>query len=143
MNQDSHLKKPSNRTVIAHLQDAIYLQVLGDRVGGSVCYQENCIGFADHPVPHFNVTSMPVGQPCPHHSHAQLGIVMVVELPAEAQEEIMTHRTNLPYILQHRRTTKALLTVIVDWMQSSITWKSAMSNLLDWVGCGCVCGQPS
>lgn len=61
-------------------------------------HQENSIGFADHPMPHFDVTSMPVGKSCPHHSHAQLGIVMVVEFPAEAQKVIMTHYLNRPYI---------------------------------------------
>lgn len=98
MHQNSHFKRPSNKTVIVHLQVAIYLQVLGNWVGGSVCHQENCVGFADHPMSHFDVASMPVGQPCPHHSHAQLGIVVVVELPAEAQKIIMTYRANLPYI---------------------------------------------
>lgn len=49
-----------------------------------MCHQENGIGFADHPMPHLNVPSMPVGQPRPHHSHAQLGIVGVVELPVGA-----------------------------------------------------------
>lgn len=48
-------------------------------------HQEDGVGFADHPVPHLDVTSVPVGQACPHHGHAQLGIVGVVELPAEAQ----------------------------------------------------------
>ena len=56
-----------------------------------MCDQENGIGFADHPVPHFNVTSMPVGQPSPHHSHAQLGIIGVVELPIGAYKIIITH----------------------------------------------------
>lgn len=61
-------------------------------------HQEDGVGFADHPVPHLNVTSMPVGQPCPHHGHAQLGIVGMVELPVWTQHIIVTDNPNLPYI---------------------------------------------
>lgn len=46
-----------------------------------MCDQEDGISFADHAMPHFNVASMPVGQPCPHDGHAQLGIVVMVQLP--------------------------------------------------------------
>ena len=48
---------------------------------GSMCDQEDGISFADHAMPHLNVASMPVGQPCPHDGHAQLGIVGMVQLP--------------------------------------------------------------
>lgn len=61
-------------------------------------HQENGVGFADHPVPYLDVTSMPVGQPCPHHSHPQLGIIGVVELPVGTQQIIVTDNPNLPYL---------------------------------------------
>lgn len=61
-----------------------------------MCHQENGIGFADHPVPHLNVPSMPVGQPRPHHGHAQLGIVGVVELPVGTEQIIVQKNPNLP-----------------------------------------------
>ena len=63
-----------------------------------MCHQENAVGFADHAVPHLNVASMPVGQPCPHDGHAQLGIVGVIQLPVGAEQVMITHIPNLPFI---------------------------------------------
>ena len=61
-----------------------------------MCHQENGVGFADHAVAHLDVASMPVGQPCPHDGHAQLGIVGVVEFPVRALQRIIKCIPNLP-----------------------------------------------
>lgn len=67
-----------------------YLQVSGDGVVGSMGDQEDAIGLTDHGMTHLNLPCMPVGHSSPHGGHAQLGVVVVVQLPVEEREEGFT-----------------------------------------------------
>lgn len=50
---------------------------------GSVGDHEDAIGLADHAMALLYLASVPVGDTCTHHGHAQLGIVWMVQLPEE------------------------------------------------------------
>ena len=61
----------------------MYLQVLGDGVVGSMCDHENGVGLADHAMAHLDEPCVPVSHASPHGGHAQLGVIGVVQLPAQ------------------------------------------------------------
>ena len=50
---------------------------------GSMADQEDTVGLADHAVAHLNLPCMPVCDACTHDGHAQVGVVVVVQLPVE------------------------------------------------------------
>lgn len=62
-------------------ESSVYLQVLGDGMCWSVGNQQNGVGLAHHPVSDLYLPGLPVIHSRSHGSHAQGGVVWVVQLP--------------------------------------------------------------
>lgn len=83
---------------------SVYLQVSGDGVVGSVGDHQDTVGLADHAVTLLNLPCMPVCDACTHDGHAQLGVVVVVQLPVEeGGKELISGED--PVRIRHNVTT--------------------------------------